>query len=628
MGKYCYFIFILIFIELYSLSNEDNLKADEKEDDIIILHTNDVHCGLLDNIGYDGLMLYKRELQESFNHVLTVDVGDHLQGDTIGFLSKGIAVTEIMNKIGYDVAILGNHEFDYGMESLINCSEALNCGYTCANFGYRKNKTSIFPEYKIINVTDDKKIAFIGVLTPYTLLRTDLSTIFEDNGTLVYDLYAENDGKDLYEQVQKIIDEVKETEGADYVIILSHLGNEAEALYNSSWLISKINGVDAVLDAHSHKEYSEKVKDKDGKDILLVQTGTKLNKIGVLKIKDKDNIISELISEVPTPEEDIEGAKTISRNNKERWVDEEMNKFINEKINEYSEKLNTKIGTAKFDLNINIDSSGNPTLQKSRKEENTLCNLVADAIRDAGKGEITLIPAGNIRDDLKAGDITYKTIFDILPYSNSIIVKEVLGQDILDALEYGMRLLPRPSSKFLQVSGISFKVNTNIESPIVEDENEIFISVNGERRVYDVKVGDKKLDPQKIYTMSFDNYIGKGGDGYSMFLNSKYEIKRSTQKLDNQILIDYIQTKLKGEIPDTYKKTQGRITIISNKEEDGDDDDDDDNKYLYGIIIALSVVIIILFALLIYTRCKKNNNEISSGIENVDGKLIQNNEMN
>ena len=304
-----------------------------------------------------------------------------------------------------------------------------------------------------------------------------------------------------------------------------------------------------------------------------------------------------------------------------------MNKFINEKINEYSEKLNTKIGTAKFDLNINIDSSGNPTLQKSRKEENTLCNLVADAIRDAGKGEITLIPAGNIRDDLKAGDITYKTIFDILPYSNSIIVKEVLGQDILDALEYGMRLLPRPSSKFLQVSGISFKVNTNIESPIVEDENEIFISVNGERRVYDVKVGDKKLDPQKIYTMSFDNYIGKGGDGYSMFLNSKYEIKRSTQKLDNQILIDYIQTKLKGEIPDTYKKTQGRITIISNKEEDGDDDDDDDNKYLYGIIIALSVVIIILFALLIYTRCKKNNNDISSGIENVDGKLIQNNEM-
>ena len=304
-----------------------------------------------------------------------------------------------------------------------------------------------------------------------------------------------------------------------------------------------------------------------------------------------------------------------------------MNKFINEKINEYSEKLNTKIGTAKFDLNINIDSSGNPTQQKSRKEENTLCNLVADAIRDAGKGEITLIPAGNIRDDLKAGDITYKTIFDILPYSNSIIVKEVLGQDILDALEYGMRLLPRPSSKFLQVSGISFKVNTNIESPIVEDENEIFISVNGERRVYDVKVGDKKLDPQKIYTMSFDNYIGKGGDGYSMFLNSKYEIKRSTQKLDNQILIDYIQTKLKGEIPDTYKKTQGRITIISNKEEDGDDDDDDDNKYLYGIIISLSVVIIILFALLIYTRCKKNNNEISSGIENVDGKLIQNNEM-
>ena len=116
--------FCLLFLSnqfsfsLPSESNESNhfRNLQELSDDIIILHTNDVHCGIMENIGYDGLMLYKKEMMKKYKNVIPVDVGDHIQGGTIGLLSKGEDIITIMNQIGYDVAILGNHEFDYGVD--------------------------------------------------------------------------------------------------------------------------------------------------------------------------------------------------------------------------------------------------------------------------------------------------------------------------------------------------------------------------------------------------------------------------------------------------------------------------------------------------------------------------------
>ena len=150
---------------------------------------------------------------------------------------------------------------------------------------------------------------------------------------------------------------------------------------------------------------------------------------------------------------------------------------------------------------------------------------------------------------------------DILPFSADIIIKEVLGQDILDALEFGMKYLPQKTSRFPQVSGISFKVNTSIKSTVVVDEKEMFVKVEGKRRVHDVMVGKEKLDINKKYLISFDNYIGNGGDGFSMF--NKYEEILKVLKTDNQALMIYIRDELNGIIPDYYKKTQGRIVIDS-----------------------------------------------------------------
>ena len=564
-------IFPFLLFSLFILSkNKKNLFSDNKDirklreedtrrDDIIILHTNDVHCGLIDSIGYDGLMLYKKELEMEYKNVLLVDAGDHIQGGAIGLLSNGSDIIDIMNKIGYNVTLIGNHEFDYGIDNLIDCDKKLVNGYISANFCLRKekNKNSIFPAYKILDV-GNKKIAFIGVTTPQTLSKTYLHNILDEDGQMKYDFLNGNNGQELYEKMQYYINKVR-GEGADYVIILSHLGNAGDALeqFTSSGLLSHLSGVDAMIDGHTHKVYNITTKDKYNNPIPLSQTGTKLTHLGVLKIKTDGTITSELLSEIPTPK--YYKPMMVERNGVRRFVDPEMNSFINIKINSHSAQLNEKIGYSDYDLLINLDNSGDSSRQISRSEESTLCDLVADAIRDIGNGDICMINAGSIRADLKKGDITLQNVLDILPFSSDIVIKEVYGSDILDALEFGMKYLPNRTSRFPQVSGISFKVDLKIKSPVIVDDEEMFVKVQGERRVFDVKVGGKKIETNKKYRLSFDNYIASGGDGFSMF--NKYEEISNVLKTDNEAFTIYIKDKLRGIIPDIYREVQGRIVI-------------------------------------------------------------------
>ena len=196
-------LIVFFFILFQIICSPPNEKAKrtlqtEKSNDIIILHTNDVHCGVQDTIGYDGLMLYKKQLMlykkqllKKYNNVMLVDAGDHIQGGTMGLITNGEAIIEIMNKLEYEVATLGNHEFDYGIEQLETVEKLLNCSYISSNYCFKKNKTSIYPPTKIIE-KGGKKIGFIGVATPQTLSKTYLITIVDDKGELVYDFLTEN----------------------------------------------------------------------------------------------------------------------------------------------------------------------------------------------------------------------------------------------------------------------------------------------------------------------------------------------------------------------------------------------------------------------------------------------------
>ena len=522
-------------------------KLEELSEDIAIIHINDVHCGINNTIGYDGFVLYREELKKQYKYVITVDVGDFIEGGTVGLLSQGSAIVKIMNKIGFDVAVIGNHEFGYGVEQLFNLTNNLNTNIICSNFLYRKNRSLIFEPYKIMEI-GNKKIGFIGIITPLTFSLTRLSSIKDQNGEILYDFLSENNYKELYDNTQKYINELK-AKGVDYVILLTHIGKGGYQNFKSDYFLSKLEGVDAILDGHTHQIYNETSKDKNNNNIILSQTGSKIETIGVLLLKKDGTIGSEIIKEVPIPK-DKEGAKNIIRNNKERWVNEEMYNYMNSIWDEYKDELYKQIGYSNYDI----------ISQNCCSKECNIGNFVSDAIRYAGKGDISLINCGGIKSSIKKGNISRMNIIEVFPWFNNIVVKELPGSAILDALEYGVSKLPKDSFlPFPQISGITSDINTDINSPVIIDENGMFSSINGKRRVSNVKINGANLDVNKIYKAALIDFVAYGGDGYSMF--QKYEVKEETLITDCGSIELLINDKYNGEIPKDYTENQGRINI-------------------------------------------------------------------
>ena len=536
-------------------------KLDDRSNDIVIIHLNDVHCGLNDTIGYDGFVLYRKELEEKYKNVIAVDVGDHAQGGGIGAISEGEAILEVLNKIKFNAITLGNHEFDYGIPQLNNLNSKLTPKYISLNTIYRKNKTRLFEPSQIVEA-GGKKIGFIGIVTPLTFSKTYISTLKESDGTPIYNFLS--DRTELYSSIQEEVDKLKK-EGVDYVILLTHIGMDVEE-YTSNDILSHLNGVDAVLDGHTHRVYNTTSKDKDNKDIPIAQTGTKLAYIGQLIIKEDGTILSENIAEVPEPK-DKTGAKQITRSKADRWVDTEMNDFINKIYEKYGDELNTPIGHSDYDFIVQSENSSE--YRYCRYKECTLGNLASDAFREAVNSDISFVNGGSIRTSLFKGDISRKNVIDVMPYFNSIYVKEVTGEAFLDALEFGVSKLPNSFSGFPQVSGCSYYVNTSFNSTVEKDSDGMFIRVGGKRRVSNVKINGKPLNLTEKYNLSASDYILTGGDGFTMF--AKFPVVNESVFADNDALSHYITYNLKGEIPSKYQELQDRINI--DKEPDDEDID-------------------------------------------------------
>ena len=539
---------IFLFI---SLNKNTTISAPEK---IIILHTNDVHCqidqkknkdGIVTNIGYAGILAYKKEMENlhGINNVTLVDAGDAIQGGPIGTLSKGEYIVDIMNYIGYDIACPGNHEFDYGMENFLKLStETSKANYICCNFRDLEGNTILSP-YTLIKY-GDLTIAYLGINTPESFTKSSPIYFQDENGNYIYDFAQGEKGQTLYKTVQKYVDEAIK-EGANYVVAIGHLGDEGASEYwSSKSLIKNTYGIDIFIDGHSHEVYSEILKNKKGKNVLLAQTGTKLQNLGKITINTKNKkITSEFISNYKAQDEDavnyIEGIK-----------------------NKFSDVLQEVIAKSSVTL-----TTLDPTTHKRaiRNSETNLGDFCADAYRAMVGADIAFANGGGIRADIEEGNITYEEIINVHPFGNEICMIETTGQDILDALEVGACEYPIENGGFLQVSGLSYTIDPSIPSSVVFNERGQFVKVDGKYRVTEVMVGNEPLVLNKTYTLASHNYMIKnGGDGYTMFMDDKM-IKDSVV-IDNGALINYITENLNGVIGDEYKnpKGSGRIIIKEN----------------------------------------------------------------
>ena len=539
---------IFLFI---SLNKNTTISAPEK---IIILHTNDVHCQIdqkknkdeiVTNIGYAGVLAYKKEMENlhGINNVTLVDAGDTIQGGPIGTLSKGEYIVDIMNYVGYDIACPGNHEFDYGMENFLKLStETSKANYICCNFRDLEGNTILSP-YTLIKY-GDLTIAYLGINTPESFTKSSPIYFQDENGNYIYDFAQGEKGQTLYKTVQKYVDEAIK-EGANYVVAIGHLGDEGASEYwSSKSLIKNTYGIDIFIDGHSHEVYSEILKNKKGKNVLLAQTGTKLQNLGKITINTKNKkITSEFISNYKAQDEDavnyIEGIK-----------------------NKFSDVLQEVVAKSSVTL-----TTLDPTTHKRaiRNSETNLGDFCADAYRAMVGADIAFANGGGIRADIEEGNITYEEIINVHPFGNEICMIETTGQDILDALEIGACEYPIENGGFLQVSDLSYTIDPSIPSSVVFNERGQFVKVDGKYRVTEVMVGNEPLVLNKTYTLASHNYMIKnGGDGYTMFMDDK--IIKDSVVIDNGALINYITENLNGVIGDEYKnpKGNGRIIIKEN----------------------------------------------------------------
>ena len=535
----------LIAISIASCSN------DNRSNDIVFLYTTDVHCGVDDNLGYSSLSAYKKEMLKEYKYVSLLDAGDYIQGDVIGAFSNGISIANIMNKMKYEVVTLGNHEFDYGIDPLSNVIKTLNADVVSCNLSYigkKENKIKDIKPY-VIKKYGNTKIGIVGITTPQTLIESTPS-IFKEDNEVAYSFSGE-DVASYYKCIQDNIDLCNKE--ADYTILLAHAGSDAST---SPWgtrdIINNTNGYLAVMDGHSHFDIDwEKVKNKDNIDIPFCDAGYKLNEFGKLVIHQDGTISTELIKDYDKK-------------------DPVADKFINEELAKTKEIADRIVAHTDIALSIN-DEEG---VRMVRNRETTIGNLVADSYRYITGSEIGFINGGGIRSDIPQGDVTYQDVFQVNPFGNYIIKKEVLGIDILNYLEFTARFTEKEYKKdgksvgefggFVSCSGLRYTIDTSIPTSVVEEDGN-FVEVAGPRRVKNVQVLQNDnyvdIDENKSYIISGNHFIlNEGGNGSNMFV--KYNELESKVIIDYDAIIGYVVDGLHGNLKDKYSSTDGRITIL------------------------------------------------------------------
>ena len=512
--------------------------AADKE--IVILHTNDMHCGINDNLGLATVAQMKKDALQETPYVALVDAGDAVQGAPIGKLSRGEAVVRMMNAAGYDFAIPGNHEFDYGMERFWQLNKKLKSGYYSANFEDLRTKKLALPAYKMLQF-GDTKVAFVGATTPGTLISSTPAFFQDGKGNYLYGFNEDETGRKLYKALQKSINAAREN-GADYVFIVGHLGiNGSIEYWNSKNVAANTRGVDAIIDGHSHERIQGKyVKNYVGKDVLIAQTGTKLKTVGRLVISTDGKITSELLKQ------DI-------------GDDKKVQKIISREIAKYEPLLKQPVGEALLQLRSNDPQTGERLVRNS---ECSLANFVTDAFKAVLNCDVVMVNGGSIRNEIKTGVVTYNDLLEAFPFGNMCAVIEASGQQILDALEMGASHYPEEFGGFYQVAGMEYTINKSVPSTVILDEKGNFSRVGGLYRVSDVRIGGQPLDINKKYTVGGITYVLKdGGDGNVMFKGCK--LLKDGEISDVDAIMEYIQKQLDGKIGEQYNNPygDGRIRI-------------------------------------------------------------------
>ena len=496
----------------------------------VILHSNDVH-GAIDDYAYMAAL--RDEYKGKGAEVILADAGDYSQGTAYVSITKGENAFDMMNAVGYDVATIGNHEFDYGWEQLKANADKATFKIVCADV--LEGGATIFDPNTIIE-KGGVKIGFFGMQTPEAQTKA--------NPALIQGLTFLA-GKDLYDCAQAQVDAL-ETAGADVIICLSHLGVDASSKPNTSYdMLDNTNGIDMVIDGHSHTVM------KATAETPIQSTGTAFANIGVIVIDNATKkIVDNFLYEVP-------GTLTADT-------------AVAAKANEIIEHVNMTYGAvfAKSEVELNGAKAPNG----NRDGETNLGDLITDAmlwsiqknpdsVTVPMENVLAITNGGGIRAPIHKGDVTKKDVNTVLPFGNTVAVVYVTGAELLEALEASTYCTPEAVGGFPQVSGIEFIVDTSAayDANDTTYPGSTYYGPKSINRVTIIGVNGEEFDPEATYAVITNNFLAAGGDTYYAFANASAQFDTGLP-LD-EVLMDYITEELGGVIGEKYAQPQGRIVV-------------------------------------------------------------------
>ena len=518
---------------------------------VVVLHTNDTHSHVDDGIvAFSEIAAERARLEAAGENVILVDAGDYVQGTALGGFDSGRSVIDIMNAAGYKVATLGNHEFDYGIDTMFaNARRAAFRTVSC-NFVRRDSAAEagrlVFPAYTVVT-SGTARVAFVGVTTPTALVSANPAIFLDPTGSWrAYDFIAGERGAALYEAVQSAVNEA--AAHADYTVVLGHLGISPDcAGYMSTDVIAHTTNFVALIDGHSHSEYTgSRVRNAAGKDVILTQSGSYLGLLGCLTFEDGQCVSAGTI---------------YTRGDRDHNVD----RLEKELAGAVERQFGVQIAEVP---NALCSYRPGTTERLARKQSCSAGDFSADAIwwyandREGLACEIAMMNGGNVRADIPAGAATLKTLRTMQPFGGAIGVVEASGRLVIDALEFGAQAAGKGEfGGFLHVAGLKYTIDCAVKPSVRVDATGSWMSgpSNGVYRVKDVQVYDGKvggfvpLDPNAIYRVVGNAFtIVEGGDGFSMF--------RSAKKIENGLVTDYLAL---AEYAKAFAKGGGELPSIT-----------------------------------------------------------------
>lgn len=523
------------------------------EGKLVILHTNDIHGRAVadgESFGYARIAMLKKNLQAQGAEVILMDAGDFSQGTPLVNLGYGKNAVEFMNVTGYDIATLGNHEFDWGSDNMEQNMANAQFAVVCANLTRAADGTLVFPANKIFD-TVIGKVGVFGLDTPETMTKTHPDKV---KGIT----FAQ--GEELFKVAEAQVAEL-EAAGCDLIVCLGHLGQDDESTGNRSIdLLEKVTGIDLFIDAHSHTTI-------DGGEMngetLRVSTGSYSNAIGYVvaeKVTEEDVTSIALNAGLWTIAENDEAAMMLGNG---IAIDEEVAAIVNT----INDAVEAELSATFAKTEVLLDGNRAPGV---RTQETNLGDFAADAILWAAKQALgedkvdaALTNGGGIRASIEIGDVTMKDMKTVFPFGNEVATLTITGAELLEALEAATFSTPDAIGAFPQVAGIEFSIDTTVayENGEQYPSSTYYAPAKPGSRVTIATVGGEAWAADAEYVIATNDFTAAGGDTYGVFAYPFTQTGYKTGVALEDALVNYTQTVLEGVIGEQYAEPAGRITI-------------------------------------------------------------------